>query len=142
MTKSSFCAGAAILLVLVGMLAPAVSAEEAKLAYRCAETDEHGARVFHFELTAPSDRTVFYIVDKETEIVLHQAETKQNGAWKKIGSPWCARPEYRQLLSGKSTKFQVTAPETRQPWRISLTLYDRKPAPEVRTTEVRSDAVR
>ena len=104
-------------------------------------TGKHGEKIARFEITAPADRAVFYIVDADTGIVIHDAEVKKRGSWAKLGGAWCAKPEYPRLAPGRSREIRVAVPETKLPWRIGIRLYDGKPAANVRSTQVWSTAV-
>lgn len=142
MKKSAF--GRCLALSLAGVIAISASvfAGEAKLVPQGTAKSKQGEKVYRFALTASDDRPVFYIADKDTGIVLHVAEEQRGTKWAAVGKPWCASPSYPMLPRGKTTEITVTAPETSRPWRIGIKLYDRKPARDVKFTEVWSPAVK
>lgn len=131
-------------LSLVGMAVMSASAwgDDAKLILQATSQSKQGEKMYTFALTAPSDRPVYYIADKDTGIVLHDAEEQKGTKWNAIGTPWCANPIYPKLGPGKTAEIAVTAPATKRPWRIGIKLYDQKPAANVKFTEVWSTPVK
>ena len=131
-----------LLLAGVAAISDSAFAEEAKLVLLSTAQAGQGGKEFRFELTAPTDRPVYYITDKDTGLALHEAQEQKGNKWLDVGKPWCANPAYPMLRPGKSTRIAVTAPETNRPWRIGIKLYDKKPAPEVKFTKVWSPPVK
>lgn len=142
MNRSAFHRCLILTLAGVTALSAFACAHDAKLVLRTTARSMQGENVYRFTLTAPSDRPVYYIADKDTGIVLHAAEEKKGAHWVPVGNPWCAHPTYPKLEPGKSAEITVTAPETKRPWRIGIKLYEKKPAQGVRFTEVWSTAVK
>lgn len=142
MNRSAFHRCLILTLAGVTALSAFACAHDAKLVLRTTARSMQGEKVYLFTLTAPSDRPVYYIADKDTGLVLHAAEEQKGARWLEVGNPWCANPSYPKLEPGKSAEITVTAPETKRPWRIGIKLYEKKPAPDVKFTEVWSPPVR
>ena len=142
MSRSAFRRSLILVLAGVAALSASACAGDGRLVLHNIARSTAGERVYRFTLTAPDDRPVYYIADKDTGLVLHEAEEKKGTRWIPVGNPWCAHPTYPKLEPGKSTEITVTAPETNRPWRIGIKLYDKKPARDVKFTEVWSPAVK
>ncbi len=142
MHRSAFHLCLILTLAGVSALSASACAHDAKLVLHKTARSTQGEKVYLFTLTAPSDRPVYYIADKDTGIVLHAAEEKKGDRWVPVGNPWCAHPTYPKLEPGKSAEISVSAPETKRPWRIGIKLYEKKPAPDVKFTEVWSTTVK
>lgn len=143
MNKKAYQRWTALALAVVAAISTSAWADDATLVFRGTAQAAPGGKIFRFVLTAPSGRPVYYITDKDTGIALHEAQ-EQKGAdkWHNVGKPWCASPTYPMLRPGKSAEITASAPETNRPWRIGIKLYDKKPAGDVKFTEVWSSPVK